>query len=309
MTTQLYFHQSCEEHDPGRGHPECPERLRAVMQALETEPFADLQRLEAPRIDLSVVENTHGHDYVETVMDNVPTEGRVYLDPDTSMSPKSAEAALRAAGGACSAVDAVLSGEARNAFCAVRPPGHHAEASQAMGFCLFNTVAIAARHAQKTQGIEKVAVVDFDVHHGNGTQHSFQNDPNLFYASSHQWPAYPGTGMLQDTGVADNICNLPLNPGEGTDAFRRGYRDRVRPELRKFNPDLLIISAGFDAHARDPLASLMLTTEDFVWVTVELLRIARDCCEDRVVSCLEGGYDLNALAESSAGHVRALMTQ
>ncbi|PIW27720.1 MAG: acetoin utilization protein [Rhodospirillales bacterium CG15_BIG_FIL_POST_REV_8_21_14_020_66_15] len=309
MATQLYFHQSCVEHDPGRGHPECPERLRAVMQALETEPFADLQRLEAPEIDLAEVETNHGHDYVKTIMDNVPTEGRVYLDPDTSMSPKSAEAARRAAGAACSAVDAVLAGAARNAFCAVRPPGHHAEASQAMGFCLFNTVAIAARHARKTAGIEKVAVVDFDVHHGNGTQHSFQNDADLFYASSHQWPAYPGTGRVQDTGVADNICNLPLSPGEGTDAFRRGYRDRVLPALRKFNPDFLIISAGFDAHARDPLASLMLTTEDFVWVTVELLRIARDCCEDRVVSCLEGGYDLNALAESAAGHVRALMTR
>ena len=214
MTTQLYFHQACVEHDPGRGHPECPERLRAVMQALETEPFSDLHRIEAPVLDLSVIENTHGHDYVETIMDNVPTEGRVYLDPDTSMSPKSAEAALRAAGGACAAVDAVLSGEARNAFCAVRPPGHHAEASQAMGFCLFNTVAVAARHARQAEGIEKVAVVDFDVHHGNGTQHSFQNDANLFYASSHQWPAYPGTGAAHDTGVADNICNLPLEPGE-----------------------------------------------------------------------------------------------
>ena len=309
MTTQLYYHQSCEEHDPGRGHPECPERLRAVMQVLESEPFANLQRIEAPQVDLKMVANTHRQEYVDTVMDNVPTEGRVYLDPDTSMSPKSAEAALRAAGGACAAVDAVLSGEARNAFCAVRPPGHHAEAAQAMGFCLFNTVAVAARHAREATSIEKVAVVDFDVHHGNGTQHSFEKDPNLFYASSHQWPAYPGTGRVSDTGVADNICNLPLNPGDGTDAFRRGYRDQILPALRAFNPDLLIISAGFDAHARDPLASLTLSTEDFVWVTVELLRIARDCCDNRVVSCLEGGYDLNALAESAAGHVRALMTE
>lgn len=309
MTTQLYYHQSCEEHDPGRGHPECPERLRAVMQVLESEPFANLQRIEAPQVDLKMVANTHRQEYVDTVMNNVPTEGRVYLDPDTSMSPKSAEAALRAAGGACAAVDAVMSGEARNAFCAVRPPGHHAEAAQAMGFCLFNTVAVAARHAREATGIEKVAVVDFDVHHGNGTQHSFEKDPNLFYASSHQWPAYPGTGRVSDTGVADNICNLPLNPGDGTDAFRRGYRDQILPALRAFNPDLLIISAGFDAHARDPLASLTLSTEDFVWVTVELLRIARDCCDNRVVSCLEGGYDLNALAESTAGHVRALMTE
>ncbi len=309
MSTRLYYHQACQEHDTGRGHPECPERLQAVMQAFEDEVFGDLIRLEAPEIDLKAIENTHRADYIETIMDNVPSEGRVYLDPDTSMSPKSAEAARRAAGAACDAVDAVLDGAARNAFCAVRPPGHHAEAAQAMGFCLFNSVAIAARHARNRPGIDRVAVVDFDVHHGNGTQHSFANDANLFYASSHQWPAYPGTGMAQDTGIDNNICNLPLSPGDGSDPFRKGYQDKVLPALRAFDPDLLIISAGFDAHVRDPLASLNLTTEDFVWVTVELLNVARDCCDDRVVSCLEGGYDLNALAESTAGHVRALMTQ
>ena len=308
MITQLYYHQACEEHDTGRGHPECPERLRAVMQMLEGGTFKDLERCTAPLIDLKEVENTHRGDYVELIMDNVPKEGRVYLDPDTSMSPKSAEAALRAAGAACAAVDAVMAKQTKNAFCAVRPPGHHAEAGQAMGFCLFNTVAIAARHARKTHGLGRVAVVDFDVHHGNGTQHSFNDDPNLFYASSHQWPAYPGTGRASETGAADNICNLPLAPGEGTDAFRKGYKDRILPALRAFKPDFLIISAGFDAHARDPLAQLRLTTEDFVWVTVELMNIARECCDDRVVSCLEGGYDLHALAESAGGHVRALMT-
>lgn len=309
MTTQLYFHEACVEHDTGRGHPECGDRLRAIMQALDDEAFDGLARLEAPLIDLKEVENTHRHDYVEMVMENMPQEGRVYLDPDTSISPRSGEAAKRAAGAACAAVDAVLAGQAKNAFCAVRPPGHHAEAGQAMGFCLFNNVAVAARHARETAGIDKVAVVDFDVHHGNGTQHSFNDDANLFYGSSHQSPCYPGTGMAHETGVANNICNLPLSPGAGTDAFRKGYQRTVLPALRAFNPDLLIISAGFDAHARDPLASLELMTEDFIWVTTELLRVADDCCDGRVVSCLEGGYDLTALAESVAGHVRMLMTQ
>lgn len=308
MTTRLYYHQVCEQHDTGRGHPECPERLKAVMQALSDDAFSDLQRHDAPEIDLKVVENTHQSGYTETVVDNVPADGRVYLDPDTSMSPKSLEAARRAAGAACSGVDAVIAGDIKNAFCAVRPPGHHAESSRAMGFCLFNSVAVAARHARTYPGIEKVAVVDFDVHHGNGTQHSFNDDPNLFYASSHQWPYYPGTGAVSETGIDYNICNLPLNAGDGTDPFRKGYQDKILPALRAFDPDFLIISAGFDAHARDPLAALNLSTEDFVWVTVELMNVARDCCDDRVVSCLEGGYDLNALAESASAHVRALMT-
>ncbi|MEK9670911.1 MAG: histone deacetylase family protein [Rhodospirillaceae bacterium] len=309
MTTRLYYHQSCEQHDTGRGHPESPERLKAVMQALGDDLFQGLERLDAPEIDLKTIENTHEAGYVQVVKDNVPSEGRVYLDPDTSMSPKSFEAARRAAGAACDAVDAVMAGKAKNAFCAVRPPGHHAESSRAMGFCLFNSVAIAARHARGHKGVKKVAVVDFDVHHGNGTQHSFNDDPDLFYASSHQWPYYPGTGATEETGIDKNICNLPLEAGAGTEEFRRGYKNRVMPALRAFKPDFLIISAGFDAHHRDPLANLNLTTEDFVWITAELLNVAHECCDDRVISCLEGGYDLSALAESTAAHVRALMTQ
>lgn len=307
-TTQLYYHQACAEHDNGSGHPECPERLQAVMSALEDERFQDLERLTAPEIELGTVENTHRSAYVREVAAASPDEGRIYLDPDTSMSPKSLEAARRATGAACAAVDAVMTGGAKNAFCAVRPPGHHAEAAQAMGFCLFNSVAVAARHARDQHGINRVAVVDFDVHHGNGTQHSFNDDADLFYASSHQSPCYPGTGALGETGVADNICNLPLLPSSGSDPFRQGYEDRILPSLRAFKPELLIISAGFDAHARDPLANLNLVTDDYRWVTERLMEVARDHCQDRVVSYLEGGYDLQALGESAATHVDVLMT-
>ncbi len=308
MTTLLYHHDACVDHDPGAGHPECPARLQAVMRALEAETFKDLNKLEAPEGDLDTIKATHGPRYVDEVMDAAPGEGRIYLDPDTSMSPRSGEAALRAVGAACAAVDEVMSGGARNAFCAVRPPGHHAEESQAMGFCLFNSVAVAARHAQVKHGAGKVAVVDFDVHHGNGTQHSFQDDATLFFGSSHQSPCYPGTGAAHETGVDNNIVNAPLAPGSGSNEFRMAWRDKILPELRRFNPDLLIISAGFDAHARDPLAQLQVLTEDYAWITEQLMNAARECCDERVVSCLEGGYDLQALAASAAVHVETLMT-
>ncbi|MBM3566554.1 MAG: histone deacetylase family protein, partial [Alphaproteobacteria bacterium] len=221
--------------------------------------------------------------------------------------PASGEAALRAAGAACAAVDAVIKGEAKNAFCAVRPPGHHAEADQAMGFCLFNNVAVAAQHARAIHGLERVAVVDFDVHHGNGTQHSFERDPGLFYGSSHQWPAYPGTGLTEETGVAGNVANAPLPPEAGSEEFRHGYTATILPALRRFKPELLIISAGFDAHERDPLAQINLGADDYAWVTRELLAVGEDCAKGRVISCLEGGYDLQALAESAAVHVREMM--
>ena len=307
MTTLLYSHPICIEHDPGRGHPECPDRLRAVMAGLAESEFKKLDRQEAPIIDLKEIERVHKPFYIEQIFENMPKEGRVYLDPDTGMSPASGEAARRAAGAACEAVDKVMKGKARNAFCAVRPPGHHAESNHAMGFCLFNSVAIAAMHGRARHGLERVAVVDFDVHHGNGTQHTFEHNPGLFYASSHQWPAYPGTGLESETGEYDNVCNLQLAPGEGSKAFRHGYRERILPALRRFKPELLLISAGFDAHHRDPLAQIELQTEDYGWVTKELMAVADESAGGKVVSLLEGGYNLEALKESVQTHVRTLM--
>ncbi len=306
MATLLFSHPICLEHSNFPGHPEQPERLRVIEGALENPAFFLLDRREAPEGDVKEIKRVHAPYYVEAILESVPKEGYVALDPDTGLSPASGQAALRAVGAACAAVDAVVAGEARNAFCAIRPPGHHAEAAQAMGFCLFNNAAVAARHARAACGLGRVAVVDFDVHHGNGTQSAFEEDPTLFYASSHQWPAFPGTGMEHETGVG-NIVNVPLAPGSGSAEFHRGYSEKILPRLREFKPDLLIISAGFDAHARDPLAQLRLPTEDFAWVTHELLKVADECCRGRVVSVLEGGYDLSALAASVTVHVRELM--
>lgn len=307
MNTQLYTHATCIEHDPGSYHPECPDRLRAVMQGLEAEDFQYLERHEAPVIDMQDVERVHRSDYVQAVIDNVPKEGRIHLDADTAMSPKSLEAARRASGAAVAAVDAVIDGQAKNAFCAVRPPGHHAESGHAMGFCLFNSAAIAAFHAQAKHGLKRVAVIDFDVHHGNGTQHSFEQFESMFYGSSHQYPFYPGSGAASETGVAHNICNVPLAAGAGTAEFRAAYTDTIIPALIEFDPELLIISAGFDAHERDPLAQLRVKTDDYLWVTRKLLDTADECCDGRAVSMLEGGYDLQALKDSSSVHVKALM--
>ncbi|MDA0304698.1 MAG: histone deacetylase family protein [Proteobacteria bacterium] len=307
MTTLLYSHPICIEHDPGSGHPECPDRLRSVMRGFEDEDFSGLKRLEAPMIDMQEVEQIHQPFYIEQILENIPKEGRVFLDADTAMSPASVEASRRAAGAVCDAVDQVMKGKADNAFCAVRPPGHHAESGRAMGFCLFNSVAIGAMHGRARHGLDRVAVIDFDVHHGNGTQHSFEHDAGLFYGSSHQWPAYPGTGAQGETGEFDNICNFPMAPGDGSAVFRDGYQERILPALRAFDPDLLLISAGFDAHDRDPLAQICLQTEDYAWVTDELMAVADECCDGRVVSLLEGGYNLDALRESAQAHVRTLM--
>jgi acetoin utilization deacetylase AcuC-like enzyme len=307
LTTLLYSHPICIEHDPGRGHPECPDRLRSVMAGFEDGDFAALERHEAPVIDLKEIEQVHKPYYIDQVFEKMPADGRVSLDPDTAISPASGEASRRAAGAVCDAIDRVMKGDAKNAFCAVRPPGHHAESTKAMGFCLFNSVAIGAMHGRARHGLDRVAVVDFDVHHGNGTQHTFEHDPGLFYASSHQWPAYPGTGAVDETGEFGNICNFPMAPGEGGQAFRKGYEDRILPALRAFDPDLLLISAGFDAHARDPLAQINLETADYEWVTGELLKVAGECCGGKVVSLLEGGYNLDALKESVQTHVRVLM--
>ena len=307
MTTLLFTHADCVEHDPGAHHPERPDRLRAVQAALDADAFAGLERREAPQAEVADIERVHAPFYVEDIFESVPGSGHVHLDPDTALSPASGEAALRAAGAACAAVDAVLEGEAKNAFCAVRPPGHHAESSRAMGFCLFNNVAIAAQHACSKHGLARVAIADFDVHHGNGSQNFVDGQRDLFFASSHQFPCFPGTGPESERGVHGNIVNVELPPGSGSEVFRARYRERVLPELRAFAPELLVISAGFDAHARDPLAQIMLGDDDFEWVTRELLEIAEDACEGRVVSSLEGGYDLDALAASAAAHVRVLM--
>jgi acetoin utilization deacetylase AcuC-like enzyme len=306
MTTLLYTHPDCLAHDPGAHHPESPDRLRAVLAALSAEEFAGLERREAPRAALDAIALVHDRAYVEALLEAVPASGHAALDPDTILSPHSGEAALRAAGAVCAAVDAVLAGEAHNAFCAVRPPGHHAEPDHAMGFCLFNSVAIGARHAQRHPGIERVAVVDFDVHHGNGTQDMFEMDANLFYASTHQSPLYPGTGASSETGVG-NVVNAPLRPNAGSAEFRHAVSNIILPALADFRPDFLIVSAGFDAHRRDPLAQLNLTEDDYDWVTRQLAGIAERLCGGRIVSSLEGGYDLQALGASAAAHVRALM--
>ena len=307
MTTFVYTHPSCVEHDPGDFHPERPDRLRSVLAALRGAGFEALVWVEAPKAERAQLERTHTARYVDEVLESVPKRGHIHLDPDTALSPASGEAALRAAGAAVAAVDAVMAGKANNAFCAIRPPGHHAENAQAMGFCLFNNVAVAAMQARAVHGLERIAVVDFDVHHGNGTQHSFERDAGLFYASSHQWPAYPGTGMADETGIADNIANVPLSPGAGSAEFRDGYRRTILPALKRFAPEFLILSAGFDAHARDPLAQMRLGADDFAWVTRELLAATEPSTRGRAISCLEGGYDLEALAESAAAHVRELM--
>jgi acetoin utilization deacetylase AcuC-like enzyme len=307
MTTLLVTHRACFEHDPGRMHPESPARLKAILTALDAPEFATLKRRAAPLAEVEQIARVHARLYVDRVLQAIPSSGYVGFDPDTIASPGSGEAALRAAGAVTAAVDAVVIGEARNAFCAVRPPGHHAEAARAMGFCLFNNVAVGAEQARKVHGLARVAVVDFDVHHGNGTQHMFERDADLFYASTHQWPFYPGTGAADETGIG-NIVNVPLAPMSGSREFRAAMTEIVLPALERFRPDLLLISAGFDAHADDPLASLRLHEADYEWATRALMAVADACCGGRVVSTLEGGYDLPALAASAAAHVRALMT-
>ena len=308
MTTALITHPACLRHDMGPHHPECPDRLHAVLHVLETEEFALLLREAAPEATVEQLTRVHPPKYVEALLAIRPALGeQVALDGDTSMGEGSAEAALRAAGAGIHAVDAVMEGRVRSAFAAVRPPGHHAEPNRPMGFCLFNNAAVAALHARVHWGLKRVAVVDFDVHHGNGTQAMFESDPGLFYASSHQSPCYPGTGQVWEQGVANNIVNVPLKPGDGSVAFRAAWERTILPALTAFAPELLIISAGFDAHRDDPLAQLRVETADFAWLTDRLVALADTHCGGRVVSMLEGGYDLNALAASARVHVRSLM--
>lgn len=305
--TILYTHEACLGHDMGPMHPERPARLEAIGKALAASDFDGLTRREAPLGTVDQIARMHPRAHVERVLAAVPEHGRVMLDADTSMSPGSGEAALRAVGAACAAVDAVVGGEAANVFCAVRPPGHHAEAEIPMGFCLFNSVAIAAAHARDTHGMKRVAVMDFDVHHGNGTQALFWNHADLMFASTHQMPLYPGTGSRQEKGAHRTIVNAPLAPGSDGAIFREAMTGTILPALESFAPDLLIISAGFDAHRDDPLAGLNLVEEDYAWATAELMALADRRAGGRVVAMLEGGYDLDALAASVATHVGVLM--
>ncbi|MEJ6781206.1 histone deacetylase family protein [Aminobacter sp. Piv2-1] len=307
MTTRLYTHPIYLEHLTPAGHPERPDRLRAIQRVLDDEPFDALDRVEAPEGDEQTILQVHPEPFVEGIRRRVPEEGMERIDGDTVLSPKSWQAALTAIGAANAAVDDVFAGKADNVFVASRPPGHHAEKTTAMGFCLFNNAAIAARHAQRRHGVERVAIVDWDVHHGNGTQDVFWDDPSVLYCSTHQMPLFPGTGAKGETGIGNNIVNAPLSPDTGSDHFREAFRSRVLPALDNFAPDLIIISAGFDAHHRDPLAEINLTEADFDWATGQLMDRAARHSSNRLVSLLEGGYDLQGLAFSVAAHVKRLM--
>lgn len=307
MSVLLLTHRDCLAHEMGEGHPECPDRLRAVLQALDAEEFAELIRDQPEEATEEQLTRAHPADYVAAILGVRPPQGEyVALDADTIMCAGSARAALLAAGAAVRAVDEVCEGKVRRAFCATRPPGHHAERRRPMGFCLFANAVIAARHAQAAHGLARVAICDFDVHHGNGSQDCTEDDASILFASSHQMPLYPGTGAASETGVG-NIHNAPLPPGASGAQFREAWAGQLLPAIEAFAPELIVISAGFDAHARDPLAQLRLNESDFGWLTTELCQLADRVCGGRVVSLLEGGYDLPALAASSAAHVRALL--
>ena len=306
MTTLFLTHPTCSLHEMG-GSPEQPARLAAIEQILQTEEFDILTREDCPKAAVEQIERAHPQAHISLIREHTPTSGYAVMDGgDTLLCPHSYEAALRAAGGAVRAVDAVMGGEARNAFCAIRPPGHHAERQQAMGFCLFNNAAIAALHARAEYGAERVAVVDFDVHHGNGTQNIFWEDEDMFYGSTHQAPFYPGSGDPDETGVG-NIFNAPLPEGADGEMMLEAFEQLLLPELSDFSPDLMVISAGFDAHEADPLAGLRVQTQDFRRLTQMLVDYAAETCCGRIVSVLEGGYDLQALSQSVAAHVEVLI--
>lgn len=302
----IFTHPACLQHDPGPGHAESPARLQAVLAALDDPRLAAIERVEAPRTSREQLLRVHTPAHIDAILDGTPREGLRQLDEDTLMSAHSAEAARRAAGAAVAAVDSVIGGDALRAFCAVRPPGHHALADHAMGFCLFNNVAVAAAHALAEHGLERVAIIDFDVHHGNGTQAIFAHETRVQYLSSHQMPLYPGTGATDEHGVG-NIFNAPLCPGAGSAEFRQAWDQQLLPQLFAFAPQLVLISTGFDAHQRDPLANLNVEAADFAWLTSRLVEIAKAHAQGRIVSSLEGGYDLPALGECVGAHVAALM--
>jgi acetoin utilization deacetylase AcuC-like enzyme len=308
MKTLILHHDDCLRHDPGRRHAEVPARATAVLNGVKN--IAGTEILPAPRATLEQLQLAHAPEYWERLLELEPARDpgtdRVALDPDTFLSAGSIDATLRGSGAACFAIDQVFAAKAKNAFCATRPPGHHADATIAMGFCLLNHAAVAARHAQAAHGVERVAILDFDVHHGNGTQAIFAASPDVLFVSSHQMPLYPGTGYPAETGCG-NILNLPLPPGAGSAEFRSAWSGYGLRALENFAPELIVISAGFDAHARDPLSQLELQDEDYGWITTEICSYAAANCGGRVVSILEGGYDLEALASASAAHVTALV--
>ena len=291
----------------GAGHPESPARIRAVMEQLEGDDFASLLREDAPLVTLEAMLRVHSERYIKALQECAPQEGRVRIDDDTIMNSGTWPAAQHAAGGATFAVDAVFQGRADKAFVATRPPGHHAGRESAMGFCFLNNVAIAARHAIASHGVERVAIIDFDVHHGNGTQEIFYADRQVLYCSSHEMPLFPGTGRPEETGYYDQICNVAMQAGDDGKVLREAFRAIILPRVHNFSPDLILISAGFDAHKHDPLGNLALEPDDFYWMTGKLCDLANRHCNDRVVSLLEGGYDLEGLAQSAGAHVRALM--
>jgi acetoin utilization deacetylase AcuC-like enzyme len=308
--TGFVYHADYLQHDMGYGHPESPQRLRAIIARLEeTGLLADLVRIDPKPATDDWVTQVHTNSYVKALRTRAPHQGYVSLDPDTSMSPGSLNAAYLAAGGVLTAVDAIMDGRVDNAFCAVRPPGHHAEADRAMGFCLINNVAVAARYFQKRYGLERIAIVDWDVHHGNGTQHAFYKDPSVFFFSTHQYPYYPGTGAVDERGEGKGegfTLNVPLPAGMGDKEYLEIFNHILRPALKAYRPDAIIISAGFDAHRDDPLAGMNLTAEGYRALTKAVKEIAGEHASGRVLSCLEGGYNLAALAASVEGHLRVL---
>jgi acetoin utilization deacetylase AcuC-like enzyme len=303
MSTIIIQHDDCLRHDPGAGHPESVQRTKAVMSGLEG--LRDLQKLPAPLATIEQITRVHPAEFWAGLQADEPTDGQVAIDPDTFLNRGSIDATLRGSGGLCFAIDQILDDKALRAFCAVRPPGHHSEPEQAMGFCLLNHVAIGALHALQRPSVKRVAIVDFDVHHGNGTQAVFEQNPDVMFVSSHQQPLYPGTGYIEETGCG-NILNMPLAAGDGGAAFRKAWSTLGLPAIHSFAPDLILVSAGFDAHSRDPLAQLELQDADYRWITEEICDLATDSCQGRVASILEGGYDLQALASASRAHVEAL---
>lgn len=305
MTTlSLYIPREGLEHQTGEGHPESAERLDAVFSLLDKAPFSLLPRITPGEAPLKWIKRAHDPRYIERIEEAIPDRGQSYIDSDTALSPGSWTAALTAVGAVCQAVEDIVAGKSRRAFCAVRPPGHHAFPDHAEGFCIFNNIFIGALHAQSL-GYKKIAIVDFDVHHGNGSDAMARKHENVFYASTHQWPLYPGTGLIADN-IPGRILNIPMSAGDGSIRFREIYNNQILPAVRAFKPDLLMISAGFDAHKDDPLAQIELETEDFGWITAELVKIANECCEGKIVSVLEGGYNLAALSYSVSAHLTAL---